>query len=471
MPAEVLKAYPYSEYRVKEKQLDQADLAVADDAAALLDRRLTLAAFTKKYGAKEGDWQGFLDRLDVTSFGTPLPIKDRQVLQRELAGLLVSNTKNPGFVAANVLRRFYGYALIEPLFEDEELEEIVVNGCEEPVWVYHRSAGLCRTNLQFNPKQLDAFLGQLGGRDLYDDLRLSDGSRANIIKPPAAPWPSVTIRVFHQHPFSLVSLIKANTLSPEVAALLWTAFEGVSLFPLNVLIAGGTAAGKTTMLNALASLIPPDERLVTIEDTPELNFVGRQNWVPLFSGKHADAQELLINALRMRPDRLIVGDMRGGEAETLFTAMNTGHRGASGTFHANSDRDAIVRLENTPMNVPKVLLPLADLIVIQQRFNDRRLGTIRRVTQVTEITRGEDGPALNQVFTWNSNSDFLEKTSNPTATIEKLATATNRSNKSVMDLLEERKGVLDYLVQKDVSSHEAVCKFMAEYYKKAGENG
>ncbi|MDP2717158.1 MAG: hypothetical protein Q8P02_00285, partial [Candidatus Micrarchaeota archaeon] len=109
------------------------------------------------------------------------------------------------------------------------------------------------------------------------------------------------------------------------------------------------------------------------------------------------------------------------------------------------------------------------LIVIQQRFNDRRHGLIRRVTQVTEITRGEDGPALNQVYTWNAESDFLEHTSNATATIEKLARATNKTPKGIMDVLDERKGVLDYLVQKDVSSHEAVCKFVAEYYKKAGE--
>lgn len=460
-----MKGYPYGEYRVQPPVFSEADAQFSDDVASLMDRRLTLSAFLKKHPGNEAAWQAFLDGLDVTSFGTPLPLKDRGRLETTLSALC-KNVQSSQALAQAVLRRFFGYELIEPLFEDEELEEIVVNGFSEPIWVYHREAGLCKTNLQFDEKKLEFFLNQLGGKDLYDDIRLADGSRANVIRPPAAPWPSVTIRVFHQRPFSIVHLIQKNTLSAEVAALLWTAYEGFRLFPLNVLIAGGTAAGKTTMLNALTALIPPEERIVTIEDTPELNLVGRTNWVPLFSGKHATAQELLINALRMRPDRLIVGDMRGAEAETLFTAMNTGHRGASGTFHANSDRDAITRLENTPMNVPTVLLPLADLIVVQQRFNDRRHGLVRRITQVSEIARGETGPALNQVYQWNPESDFIEKTSTPSATIEKLGRATNRSPKQVMAVMEERKKVLQYLAEKGISGHEDVCQFVTEYYKK-----
>lgn len=465
MPADIVKGYPYGEYRVQPPGFSDADNALSEDVTSLMDRRITLAAFLKKHPGQESAWQAFMDGLDVTSFGTPLPLEEHQALERQLMSL-VKSAQKPEVLAQVTLHRFYGYEVIQPLFYDEELEEIIVNGSDEPVWVYHRDAGLCKTNLQFNEKTMGVFLNQLGGKDLYDDIRLADGSRANVIRPPASPWPSVTIRVFHQRPFSIVHLIEKNTLSAEVAALLWTAFEGFRLFPLNVLIAGGTAAGKTTMLNALTALIPPEERIVTIEDTPELNLVGRTNWVPLFSGKHATAQELLINALRMRPDRLIVGDMRGAEAETLFTAMNTGHRGASGTFHANSDRDAIVRLENTPMNVPRVLLPLADLIVIQQRFNDRRHGLVRRVTQVSEIARGETGPALNQVYAWNSESDFIEKTSVATATIEKLGRATNRTPKQVMAVMEERRKVLQYLAEKGINGHEDVCQFVTEYYKK-----
>lgn len=465
MPADLVKGYPYGEYRVQPPAFNSTDKALSEDIISLMDRRITLSAFLKKHPGPEAAWQAFMDGLDVTSFGLPLPLEQHQLLEKQLTAL-VNAAEKPEVLAQVVLHRFYGYEVIQPLFYDEELEEIVVNGADEPVWVYHRDAGLCKTNLQFDEKTLELFVNQLGARDLYDDIRLADGSRANIIKPPAAPWPSVTIRVFHQRPFSIVHLIQKNTLSAEVAALLWTAYEGFRLFPLNVLIAGGTAAGKTTMLNALTALIPPEERIVTIEDTPELNLVGRTNWVPLFSGKHANAQELLINALRMRPDRLIVGDMRGAEAETLFTAMNTGHRGASGTFHANSDRDAITRLENTPMNVPNVLVPLADLIVVQQRFNDRRHGLVRRITQVSEIARGESGPALNQVYQWNPESDFIEKTSTPSATIEKLGRATNRSPKQVMAVMEERKKVLQYLAEKGITSHEDVCQFVTEYYKK-----
>ncbi len=467
MPAKITTGFPFASYDVQPATLAPADVAVYNDVVALMERRLLLNTFCQTHRFKASDWQEFMNSLDVLEFGLPLPKKKSEALVSALT-MMLDGCKDPLAIAKSVLKRFYGYQVIQPLFEDDELEEIFINGQDTPVLVYNRKEGVCRTNLQFDEKSLDGLLSQFGSKNVYDDVRLVDGSRANIIKPPAAPFPTVTVRLFHQRPFSLLGLIKENTLSSEVAAFLWVAYEGLRLYPLNVMIVGSAAAGKTTTLNALCSLIPPNERIISIEDTPELNLVGRSNWVPLISGKHADAQELLANSLRMRPDRLVLGEIRAAEAETLFTAMNTGLRGASGTFHSNNARDAITRLENNPMNVPRNLLPLADLIVVQQRFYDRRRGLVRRVVQVTEVFPGENGPAINEVYAWNSESDFIERSPNPAGTIEKLATGTGKKPKDVMDEIQSRKKMLDYLLEQGLTDHEQFATFLHEYYKKTG---
>ncbi|MBI2445734.1 CpaF family protein [Candidatus Micrarchaeota archaeon] len=466
MPATVSKGFPFSMYDVQPEALSGSDVAVFNDVVALVERRLLLPSFCQTHAFDVNGWQEFMNSLDVLEFGLPLQRKKSEALLSALS-MLLSGAKNPAAIARAVLRRFYGYQVIQPLFDDDELEEVFINGTETPVMVYHRKAGVCNTNLRFDEKSLDALLSQFGSKNVYDDVRLVDGSRANVIKSPAAPFPAVTVRLFHQRPFSLLGLIKENTISSEVAAFLWVAFEGLRLYPLNVLIVGSAAAGKTTTLNALSSLIPPNERIISIEDTPELNLVGRQNWVPLISGTHTTAQELLTNSLRMRPDRLILGEIRSSEAETLFTAMNTGLRGASGTFHSNNARDAITRLENNPMNVPRSLLPLADLIVVQQRFYDRRRGLVRRVVQVTEVFPGENGPAINEVYAWNSENDSIERTPNPAGTIEKLANGTGKRPKDIMDEVSSRKKMLDYLLEQGLSDHAQFAAFLDEYYKKS----
>ncbi|MBI5226252.1 CpaF family protein [Candidatus Micrarchaeota archaeon] len=467
MPAKITKGFPFASYVVQPDPMAAADVAVFNDVVALMERRLLLQTFCQTHHFRPMDWQEFMNSLDVLEFGLPLPKKKSEALVSALS-MMLTGCKDPSAIAKSVLRRFYGYQLIHPLFEDPELEEVFINGMDEPVLVYHRREGVCKTNLQFDEKNMNVLLSQFGSKNVYDDVRLVDGSRANIIKAPAAPFPTITVRLFHQRPFSLLGLIKENTLSAELAAFLWVAFEGLRLYPLNVLIVGSAAAGKTTTLNALASLIPPNERIISIEDTPELNLVGRENWVPLTSGTHSTSQELLTNSLRMRPDRLILGEIRSSEAETLFTAMNTGLRGASGTFHSNNARDAITRLENNPMNVPKSLLPLADLIVVQQRFYDRRRGLVRRIVQVTEVSQGENGPALNEVYQWNSENDYVERSPNPAGTIEKLARGTGKSPRDIMDEVASRKKMLDYLLEQGLTDHEQFATFLGEYYKNTG---
>jgi len=363
-----------------------------------------------------------------------------------------------------------GRSTLDPLLEDDELEEIMVNGTKN-VFVHHAKYGICKTNVAFkNERELAELTAKMGfdGKRDFDDFVLKDGSRVNVIVPPAVKETTVTVRKFRKSPFSIIELIEKGTVNAELAAYLWTAVEGLSFFPLNILIAGGTASGKTTLLDALTTFIPPSDRVVTVEDAPELNF-QRQNWVQLTTTERLDLPGLVKNSLRMRPDRIIVGDIRGEEAFALFNAMNSGHRGAMGTLHANNDREAIKRLENEPLSVPRTLIPLADIIVVQEIIRDRRKGLIRRVKQVSEISRIEKEIALNPVFIWNIENDKIERTTASSEALAKIARVTHLNIGRVKQITEERRELLEYMLENNVKTRNEVNAFIEDYYKKSFE--
>ncbi|RKX45846.1 MAG: secretion system protein, partial [Thermotogae bacterium] len=243
-----------------------------------------------------------------------------------------------------VVQNMIGYGKLDPLVRDDNLEEVMVIGTRKPVYVWHRKFYMCKTNIAFDDEReilniIERIARQVGRRIDQQtpllDARLPDGSRVNAtIRPISLDGPTLTIRKFKKDPLTIIDLLKYGTFNLEIASLLWVFVDGLGVKPANVLVAGGTGSGKTTTLNALAMFIPPSERVISIEDTAELQ-LPIEHWVrletrpPNIEGRgEITMDDLVKNTLRMRPDRIIVGEVRGPEARTMFTAMNTGHNGA-----------------------------------------------------------------------------------------------------------------------------------------------
>ncbi|BCV23446.1 CpaF family protein [Gelria sp. Kuro-4] len=303
-------------------------------------------------------------------------------------------------IAAEIVDEILGYGPITPLLNDPEISEIMVNG---PHQVYVERNGMLElTDVFFRDNDhvmniIDRIVSPLGRRIDESmpmvDARLPDGSRVNAIIPPLALNGSViTIRKFAQDPFTVEDLINFGTLTREMAAFL----EACVKARLNIVVSGGTGSGKTTTLNVLSSFIPPTERIITIEDAAELQLrqphvITLESRPPNIEGKGAiTIRDLVRNALRMRPDRIIVGEVRGGEALDMLQAMNTGHDGSLTTGHANSPRDMLSRLETmvlmAGMELPvrairEQISSAIDLIIQQSRLRDGS----RRITHITEV--------------------------------------------------------------------------------------
>lgn len=324
--------------------------------------------------------------------------------------------KEAGFISRNdrmkiiseVIDEVLGFGPINPLIRDPAVSEIMVNG---PNQVYVEKSGkLTLSDVQFRDNDhvlhiIEKIVAPLGRRIDESmpmvDARLPDGSRVNAIIPPLAlKGPSITIRKFSKDPFKIEDLIRFGSLTPEMAKFLEACVKG----KLNIVVSGGTGSGKTTTLNVLSSFIPNDERIVTIEDAAELQLrqehvVTLETRPPNIEGKGAiSMRDLVRNSLRMRPDRIVVGEVRSGEALDMLQAMNTGHDGSLTTGHANSPRDMLSRLETmvlmAGMELPvrairEQIASAVDLIVQQNRLRDGS----RRITHLTEI-QGMEGDVV-----------------------------------------------------------------------------
>jgi flagellar protein FlaI len=388
-------------------------------------------------------------------------------------------------LATQIAQVMLGYGKLDPMIKDDDLEEIMVIGTGSNVFVYHRKIGMMVTNVVFDTDDdiraiIDVIARQVNRRIDQQtpilDARLKDGSRVNATLPPvSADGPTLTIRKFRKDPLTVVDLINFKTMSSHLASFLWVCTDGMGVKPCNAIIAGGTGSGKTTTLNTVAAFVPPRERIITIEDTLELQLphshVLRMETRPHnIEGKGYLTMDTLVkNSLRQRPDRVIVGEVRGAEAITLFTALNTGHSGM-GTLHSNTARETITRLINSPMNVPNIMIPALDFIIMQNRMYRAEGGSIRRVTEVAEVVGMEEGNVqLNRVFEWNNITDKVEYVGISSKTLREIAELRGVSVTDLEEEIEKRRLVLEYLADNNIRSIEEVGRCVNSYYKDPDE--
>ncbi len=379
-----------------------------------------------------------------------------------------------------VVRDFVHYGKIDPIMKDRMIEDISADGVNIPIYVWHREYESLPTNIVFSDEnELNSFivrLAYLSGKNISIaspllDSSLPDGSRVQLTYGNAVTrrGSTFTIRRFRTDPLTISDMIGLNTLSSEMAAYFWYAIENRA----SVLVAGGVASGKTTMLNCLSMFIKPELKIVSVEDTAELN-LPHENWIPsvVRTGFGNDEKgpgaitlfDLLKAAVRQRPDFIIVGEVRGDEAYTLFQAMATGHLGMS-TIHAESVDSVVNRLESEPMNIPKPLLAMIDVVTIQARTEIDGKPT-RRTMTVTEVESFESKTkdlVTREVFSWNPRSDAF-RFSGRSHLLEKHMEKMGLGEEEVRMELNRRKTVLEWMAKRKIRKYTEVASVIREYY-------
>ncbi len=383
-----------------------------------------------------------------------------------------------------ITRDFVGYGPIDGLMNDTHVEDVSCDGVGVPLFVFHNKYESIKSNVVFEDEdELNSFvisLGQRCGKQLSVSNPILDGTtpeghrvQATYAREVTTRGSSFTIRRFKEKPFTPVEMIKYGTASPEIVAYLWLSVEHGE----SAIICGGTASGKTATLNAMALFIPPGAKVVTMEDTREIN-LPHENWIPGTTrsgtgergpdGKAAgeiDMYDLVRAALRQRPNYIIVGEVRGKETYTMFQAMATGHTTYS-TMHADSVKGMVNRLENPPINCPRILLTALRNVLIQTHA---RVGMdmVRRIKQVIEIVGFE--PETNElisntVYEWDQASDkFVFK--GHSFLFDKIMEMKNLTHEELMDEFQRRVDIVKYMLAKDMTDHMGIWNLIREYYK------
>lgn len=388
-------------------------------------------------------------------------------------------SKNLSKITYYAIRDFIYLGKIEPLMRDHMVEEISCDGTNIPLYIWHREFESIPTNILFETdKELNNFARKVSyvcGKHVsmanpIVDAALPDGSRINLTlgHEITKRGSTFTIRRFRADPITVVDLIKFQTMSADIAAYLWYVAEKNS----TMLVAGGTASGKTTALNALASFIRPGQKIVTIEDTQELN-LPHENWIPAVSRQNfTDGQigeinqyDLLRAALRQRPDIIIVGETRGREAYTLFQAMATGHGGFS-SIHADSVEATLTRLASSPMDIPKTLIAnTLDLIYLQLKLRVKDK-SVRRVIQISEIAGLDERTGeirTHEIFKWDPHTDTHTYGGN-SIVLNKIKERHGESDEQINYELSKRKLAIEWMVKNNIREHKEVSNNIREFY-------
>jgi flagellar protein FlaI len=375
-------------------------------------------------------------------------------------------------------RNYIGYGRIDALLRDAQIEDISCNGFNIPVFLYHIKYMNIKTNIVFyNEEELNSIvirLVQLGGKHIsvanpITHSTLPDGSRleATLGREVTTRGSSFSIRKFRPDPFTPVDIIHHNTMTPEILAYLWLAIENNK----NLLFAGGTASGKTSSLNAVSLFIPLTSKVITIEDTRELTLY-HSNWVADLTREalsrsasgEIDMFELLRAALRQRPEYIIVGEIRGKEAGTLFQAMNTGHTTYS-TMHAGSIQAVVNRLLNEPINIPNMMLQALNIVCIQQLvyMNGQRARRVKTIVEITGIDQKTNNLRINELYKWNSVDDTFERLGDSTVVAD-IMEKRGWDRAHMAEELAKRAKVLQYLTDKNLRDYKSVSVVVHAFY-------
>ncbi|MEM3051099.1 MAG: type II/IV secretion system ATPase subunit [Candidatus Bathyarchaeia archaeon] len=376
-------------------------------------------------------------------------------------------------------RDLVGFGKIDPLMRDPNIEDISCDGVNKPVYVWHRNYESIETSLQFpDDETLDNLVVKLvhmAGKHVSSAFPIVDASLpgkhrlAVAYRREITPFGTAfTIRKFREDPYSIIDLINIGTFSEEMAAYFWICLESRA----SIMVLGGTAAGKTTALNALACLIKPGSKIITIEETAELN-LPHENWVSLIARQsyglggsgvgEVTLFDLVKTSMRHRPDIMIVGEVRGQEAYVLFQALATGHGGMC-TMHAENLDSAVKRLTQKPMDISPAYIPLMNIVLSVRRVhliknNERK--AFRRVITVSEI---EDYEKYHAPSKWNPAKDIHEINFDDSILLSSIAERQGISKNTLLEELERRKNVLHWMRERNIRSYKDVAAIIAEYY-------
>jgi archaeal flagellar protein FlaI len=385
-------------------------------------------------------------------------------------------------------RDFVGLGKIEPLMKDPNLEDISCDGVGVPIYIYHRNPliGSVKTNVYFeSAEELDIFVNKMAQRcgksiSVASPLiggTLPDGSRlqATLGTDIARKGSNFTIRKFSEVPLTPINLLKLKTIDNKIAAYLWLAIE----YGRSMLITGGVATGKTTLLNAMSLFIKPELKIVSIEDTAEL-VLPHPHWVPgvarlpmsEMGGKkvgEVDLFDLLRESLRQRPDYLIVGEVRGREAYVLFQQIATGHSSLS-TIHADSVERLVDRLTTPPISLPSTLIESLDILifVIRIKHGSTYVRRIKSIYEIYGFDRKKDFPLVNEVFKWNPTNDTYDAV-NPSIVLKRISQQYGMKESTLQQEISRRIKILDWMTKRNIDDYRDVAKIAKLYYTRPDE--
>lgn len=371
-----------------------------------------------------------------------------------------------------IVQKSLDLGFVDILISDSGLEELTINGAKFEVMIYHRKHGWLKTNLKFlNDDEIKNIATRvaLENKKFFSNLNplldahLRGGHRVNATMDPISTRGStMTIRRFSDKPWTITDLMVSGTANAATLSLIWIAMEN----ELSIIVAGGTGSGKTSYLNSISTFMPANQRIISVEDTREIRLPEYAHWVPMEArqpnpeGKGGISMlDLIVNSLRMRPDRIIIGEIRKKEeAEVLFEAMRTGHS-VYGSFHATNAEETVMRLSSPPIEIPKMTLSSLGLIVIQHR--DRKTG--KRVTlQVAELDKEGNESVAIQYSPTLQKQVFKKK---PSRMIQMLDEFQGISEKEFFKSLKERMIVLEYLKKFKINQIDEVGKIINRYYQ------